>query len=130
MRISLAVPLLHPLLGLFLEGVDLVEVPELLQETLEEGEEDLLEVVEVAHALLEDAAGVHGLTLGHFESTEDNRKILIREFKGVIVSEKVFWNSRIGHPDCFLLPIRPPEDGKTIEISNDLKIERTDYANV
>ena len=60
----------------------------------------------------------------------DNRKILIREFKGVIVSEKVFWNSRIGHPDCFLLPIRPPEDGKTSEISNDLKIERTDYANV
>jgi hypothetical protein len=60
----------------------------------------------------------------------DNRKILICEFKGVIVSEKVFWNSRIGHPDCFLLPIRPPEDGKTIEISNDLKIERTDYANV
>ena len=60
----------------------------------------------------------------------DNRKLLIREFNGIIVSEKVFWNSRIRHPDCFLLPIRPPEDGKTIETSNDLKIERTDYANV
>ena len=60
----------------------------------------------------------------------ENRKILIREFNGVIVSEKVFWNSRIHHPDCFLLPIRPPEDGKTIETSNDLNIERTDYANV
>jgi hypothetical protein len=46
------------------------------------------------------------------------------------VNEKVFWNSRIHHPDCFLLPIRPPEDGKAIETSNDLKIERTDYANV
>jgi hypothetical protein len=28
------------------------------------------------------------------------------------------------------LPIRPPEDGKSIETSNDLKIERTDHANV
>jgi hypothetical protein len=27
------------------------------------------------------------------------------------------------------LPIRPPEDGKSIETNNDLKIERTDYAN-
>ena len=60
----------------------------------------------------------------------DNRKILIREFNGTIVSEKVFWKSRIQHPDCFLVPIRPPEDGKAIETSNDLKIERTDYANV
>jgi hypothetical protein len=60
----------------------------------------------------------------------DNRKILIREFNGVIVSEKVFGNYRIQHPDCFLLPIRPPEVGKTIETSNELKNERTDYANV
>ena len=60
----------------------------------------------------------------------DNRKILIREFNGVIVSEKVFWISRIRHPDFFLLPIRPPEDDKTIETSTDLKIEGTDYANV
>ena len=60
----------------------------------------------------------------------DNRKILIREFNGVIVSEKVFCNSRIRHPDCFLLPIRPPEDGKTNEISNDLKIESKNNATV
>ena len=60
----------------------------------------------------------------------ENRKILIREFNGVIVSEKVFWNSRIRHPDCFLLPIRPPEDSKTIETSNDLKIERPNNATV
>lgn len=60
----------------------------------------------------------------------DKRKILIREHNGKIVSEKVFWNSRIQHPDCFLVPIRPPEDGKTIETSNDLKIERPDHATV
>jgi hypothetical protein len=60
----------------------------------------------------------------------ENRKILIREFNGTIVSEKVFWNSRIHHPDCFLVPISPPEDGKAIETSKDLKIERTDHANV
>ena len=60
----------------------------------------------------------------------ENRKILIREFNGVIVSEKVFGNYRIQHPDCFLLPIRPPEVGKTIETSNDLKIERPNNATV
>jgi hypothetical protein len=59
----------------------------------------------------------------------DNRKLLIREFNGIIVSEKVFWKSKIWHPDCFLLPIRPPEDGKAIETNNDSKIERPDYAN-
>lgn len=60
----------------------------------------------------------------------DNRKIQVREFNGVIVSEKVFWKSRVRHPDCFLLPIRPPEDGKAIETYLDLKIERTHHANV
>ena len=60
----------------------------------------------------------------------ENRKILIREFNGVIVNEKIFWNSRIYHPDCFLLPIRPPKDGETIETSNDLKIERPNNATV
>ncbi len=60
----------------------------------------------------------------------DNRKIQVREFIGVIVSEKVFWKSRVRHPDCFLLPIRPPEDGKAIETDLDLKIERTHHANV
>ena len=59
----------------------------------------------------------------------DKRKILVREHNGEIVSEKVHWKSRIRHPDCFLLPIRPPEDGKTIGTSNDLKIERTVHAN-
>lgn len=59
----------------------------------------------------------------------DNRKLLIREYNGVIVSEKVFWNSRIRHPDCFLLPIRPPENDSSVEAITDLPIERTDHAN-
>jgi hypothetical protein len=59
-----------------------------------------------------------------------DRKIEIREFNGVIVAETVIWRSRIRHPDCFLLPIRPPEDGKAIETSKDLKIERTNYAHI
>ena len=59
----------------------------------------------------------------------ENRKLLIREYNGVIVSEKVFWNSKIRHPDCFLLPIRPPENEKSVETSTDLQIERTDHAN-
>ena len=60
----------------------------------------------------------------------DHRKILVREFNGDIVNEKVFWKSKIHHPDCFLLPIRPPEDDKAIETQNDLKVERPDHANV
>lgn len=60
----------------------------------------------------------------------DNRKLLIREYNGVIVSEKVFWNSKIRHPDCFLLPIRPPENEKSVETSSDLQIERPIHANV
>ena len=60
----------------------------------------------------------------------DNRKLQIREFNGLIVSEKVFWKSKVRHPDCFLLPIRPPQDGKAIERNTDLKIERTNHANV
>lgn len=60
----------------------------------------------------------------------DNRKILIREFNGLIVSEKVFWKSKIRHPDCFLLPIRPPEVNHAIDTNTELKIERTNHANV
>jgi hypothetical protein len=60
----------------------------------------------------------------------DNRKIKIREFNGLIVSEKVFWKSKIRHPDCFLLPIRPPEDDQAIDTNNELKIESTNHANV
>jgi hypothetical protein len=59
----------------------------------------------------------------------DNRKIQIREFNGLIVSEKVFWKSKIHHPDCFLVPIRPPEDDKAIEAQIDLQIERTNQLN-
>lgn len=60
----------------------------------------------------------------------DNRKILIREFNGLIVSEKVFWKSKIRHPDCFLLPIRPPEVDQANDTNTELKIERTNHANV
>ena len=60
----------------------------------------------------------------------ENRKIQIREFNGLIVSEKVFWKSKIRHPDCFLLPIRPPEDDQAIDTNNELKIESTNHANV
>jgi hypothetical protein len=60
----------------------------------------------------------------------DNRKIQIREFNGLVVSEKVFWNSKVRHPDFFLLPIRPPEDGQAFDTNTELKIERTNHANV
>ncbi len=58
----------------------------------------------------------------------DKRRLLIRENDGSIVGERVFWKSSIFHPDCFLLPIRPPEDDTSIETHNNLKIERTDHA--
>jgi hypothetical protein len=58
----------------------------------------------------------------------DKRPLYIREHDGSIVDERVFWKSRIFHPDCFLLPIRPPEDGMSFETNNELKIERTDHA--
>lgn len=65
----------------------------------------------------------------------NNRKILVREFdglmfNGLIVEEKVFWNSKVSHPDCFLLPIRPPADDQHIETIDTLKIERSSHANV
>jgi hypothetical protein len=58
----------------------------------------------------------------------DKRLLFIRDHDGSIVGERVVWKSRFFHPDCFLLPIRPPKDDKSIETNNNLEIERTEYA--
>jgi hypothetical protein len=37
----------------------------------------------------------------------------------ILISERVTWKSDIKLPDCWLLPIRPPEDEKnTVEIES------------
>jgi hypothetical protein len=45
----------------------------------------------------------------------------------ILISERVTWKSDIKLPDCWLLPIRPPEDEKdTVEIKSlDLKLHAT-----
>ena len=51
----------------------------------------------------------------------DNKEVLIREFTGKVVSELVDWKSNIRHPDCFLMPIRPSEDDKSIDANIEMR---------
>ena len=43
------------------------------------------------------------------------RKKLINLYpSGELIAESVTWKSRTQHPDCWLIPIRPPEDVSNI----------------
>lgn len=60
-----------------------------------------------------------------------SRKNMINVYiPDILISERVTWKSDIKLPDCWLLPIRPPEDEKdTVEIEGlDLKRRATSTA--
>lgn len=58
------------------------------------------------------------------------KKMINLYIPDVLISERVTWKSDIKLPDCWLLPIRPPEDEKdTVEIEIlDLKRRATSTA--
>ena len=58
------------------------------------------------------------------------KKMVNLYFPDTLIAERVTWKSDIKLPDCWLLPIRPPEDEKgTVEIvSLDLKRRETSTA--
>ena len=58
------------------------------------------------------------------------KKMINLYIPDVLISERVTWKSDIKLPDCWLLPIRPPEDEKdTVEIESlDLKRHATSTA--
>ena len=72
---------------------------------------------------------ISGYTCWHIKPVEKKR-VLVRLNKWEIRDQYVFWKDKIYHPDCFLLPIRPPEEDDAIETEQDLKIERPNNATV
>lgn len=51
----------------------------------------------------------------------DNKEVLIREFTGKVVSELVDWKSNILHTDCFLMPICPSKDDKSLDANIEVR---------
>jgi len=47
----------------------------------------------------------------------------------ILISEHVTWKKQIRHPDCWLVPIRPPEENEETEIIESLKIQQPDTFN-
>jgi hypothetical protein len=58
------------------------------------------------------------------------KKMINLYIPDILISERVTWKSDIKLPDCWLLPIRPPEDEKdTVEIKSlELKLHATSTA--
>ena len=58
------------------------------------------------------------------------KKMINLYIPDILISERVTWKSDIKLPDCWLLPIRPPEEEKdTVEIESlDLKLQATSTA--
>lgn len=53
------------------------------------------------------------------------RKKLINLYpSGELIAESVTWKSRTEHPDCWLIPIRPPADDSNISEPTALEINR------
>lgn len=53
------------------------------------------------------------------------RKKLINLYpSGELVAERVTWKSRTQHPDCWLIPIRPPADDNDISEPETNEIDR------
>jgi hypothetical protein len=60
--------------------------------------------------------------------TVTRKKLFILYPSGKLIAERVTWKSRTQHPDCWLIPIRPPaEDTNT---SEPLKIEIKNLAEM
>ncbi len=72
---------------------------------------------------------ISGYTCWHIKPIE-KRLHLVRLNRWEIRDQYVFWKDKIYHPDCFLIPIRPPEEDEAIDTAKELKIERPNNANV
>ena len=47
-------------------------------------------------------------------STVTRKKLINLYPSGELIAERVTWKSRTEHPDCWLIPIRPPADDSNI----------------
>jgi hypothetical protein len=54
----------------------------------------------------------------------DRKKMLILYIPDILVSDYVTWRMDIKLPDCWLIPIRPPEEDKDIVVDESLPLKQ------
>jgi len=54
----------------------------------------------------------------------DRKKMLILYIPDILVSDYVTWKMDIKLPDCWLIPIRPPEEDKYTVVNENLPLEQ------
>ena len=54
----------------------------------------------------------------------DRKKMLILYIPDILVSDHVTWSMDIKLPDCWLIPIRPPEEDKDIVVIESLPLKQ------
>jgi hypothetical protein len=54
----------------------------------------------------------------------DRKKMLILYIPDILVSDHVTWKMDIKLPDCWLIPIRPPEEDKDIVVNESLPLKQ------